>query len=173
MRCSRHAGPVASHCRFAPMFASARPPCRRPFDFFSDCISAVRCTKFSRLTKSDVHNQLHKGRQRGRFFRAKAQKKIAPDGRPKRVFKLQECQPGRMVRPKRVFNCRDANQAGWFGQSATSKYRGVHAMPVRSPLTAASRQCSRRPARHVVIRSEIYSGCISESRYSVNIYRVK
>ena len=119
VKCSRHAGPVASHCRFAPMFASARPPCRRPFDVFSDCISAGRCTKFSRLTKSDVHNQLHKGRQRGRFFRAKAQKKIAPDGRPKRVFKLQGCQPGRMVRSKRVFNCRDANQAGWFGQSAT------------------------------------------------------
>ena len=27
-------------------------------------------------------------------------------------------------------------------------------MPVRSPLTAATRQCSRRPARHVVIRSQ-------------------
>ena len=27
-------------------------------------------------------------------------------------------------------------------------------MPVRSPLTAAARQCSRRPARHVVVRSQ-------------------
>ena len=26
-------------------------------------------------------------------------------------------------------------------------------MPVRSPLTAAARQCSRRPARHVVVSS--------------------
>ena len=28
----------------------------------------------------------HRGRQRGRFFQAKAEKKIAPDGRPKRDF---------------------------------------------------------------------------------------
>ena len=42
---SRHAGTVAAHCRFAPMFASARPPWRCPFDVFSDCISAVKETK--------------------------------------------------------------------------------------------------------------------------------
>ena len=34
VKCSRHAGTVASHCRFAPMFASARPPCRHPLAVF-------------------------------------------------------------------------------------------------------------------------------------------
>jgi len=36
-----------------------------------------------------------------------------------------------------------------------------HATPGRSPLTAAARQCSRRPARHVVILSQFFSDCIS------------
>ena len=38
-------------------------------------------------------------------------------------------------------------------------------MPVRSPLTAASRQCSRRPARHVVVHSQFFSDCISAVNY--------
>jgi len=42
VRCSRHAGSVAAHRRFAATFASARPPCRLSYrQFFSDGISAV------------------------------------------------------------------------------------------------------------------------------------
>ena len=42
VKCSRHAGTVAAHCRYAPMFASARPPCRHPIAVFSVSISAFR-----------------------------------------------------------------------------------------------------------------------------------
>ena len=35
-----------------------------------------------------------------------------------------------------------------------SSKSGSHATPGRSPLTAATRQCSRRPARHVVVHSQ-------------------
>jgi hypothetical protein len=54
-------------------------------------------TAYLRLKKPSF-NQIHdRGRQRGRFFRAKAQKKIAPDGRPKRAFnEPQEYQYFRM-----------------------------------------------------------------------------
>ena len=51
--------------------------------------------------------------------------------------------------PKRVFNSSEV-----FKPCRCGFKQGVHATPGRSPLTAASRQCSRRPARHVVIRSQ-------------------
>ena len=149
MKCSRHAGPVASHCRFAPMFASARPPCRHPLAVFLRARFCGSMYEPSQQRNMAEAINITSGRIGGGvFFERKRRKKSH-----------------RMVGQSVSSNCRNANQAGWFGQSVTSKYRCVHAMPVRSPLTAASRQCSRRPARHVVIRSEIYSDCISESRY--------
>jgi len=70
VKCSRHAGSVAAH----RLRQRSRRPARHvvcPLAVFSDSISADRQT-----------NQVRPNR-RGRFFRAKAQKKIAPDGSAK------------------------------------------------------------------------------------------
>ena len=42
-------------------------------------------------------------------------------------------------------------------------------MPVLSPLTAAERQFSRRPARHVVIRLQFFADCISAVRSTSSV----
>ncbi len=76
---SRHAGSVAAH----RLRQRSRRPARHvvcPLAVFSDSISADRQT-----------NQVRPNR-RGRFFRAKAQKKIAPDGSAKACLQSQKCQ---------------------------------------------------------------------------------
>jgi len=77
----------------SPLTAASRQCSRRPARHGVNR-STFSSTAFLRLKKSGFDQTHHRGRQRGRFFRAKAQKKIAPDGRPKRDFKL----------PKRDFN---------------------------------------------------------------------
>ena len=117
VKCSRHGGTVAALHGKAMTFASARPPWR----LSTRRISPTAFLRFKRPSFRQKHH--FRPNRRGRFFPAKAQKKIAPDGsakaclqtlnaemplfrmvRPKLVFKeLKKCQPIRMVRPKRVF----------------------------------------------------------------------
>ena len=86
----------------SPLTAAARQCSRRP------ARHVVIRSQFSPIAylrlKKPSFNQIHdRGRQRGRFFRAKAQKKIAPDGRPKRVLIISGMPTTSDGRPKRVF----------------------------------------------------------------------
>ena len=73
---SRHAGSVAAHCRCAPMFASARPPCRNLFAGFPPL-------HFCDYRNTAATKYITEAESEGAFFRAKAQKKIALDGSAK------------------------------------------------------------------------------------------
>ena len=84
----------------SPLTAASRQFSRRPARH-GVVRSTFSSTAFLRLKKSSFDQKHHRGRQRGRFFRAKAQKKIAPDGRPKRDFKLPKRD---FNKPKRDFN---------------------------------------------------------------------
>ena len=111
-RCGFKQGVHATPGR-SPLTAASRQCSRRPARHVV-VHSQFSPTAFLRLKKPSF-NQIHnKGRQRGRFFRAKAQKKIAPDGRPKRDFnELHECQYIRMVgQSVSSMNCTNANTSG-------------------------------------------------------------
>ena len=104
---SRYASVVLSEvltpCRFGrrslPLRANVRvgPPAMSSF------ARSFSPTAFLHLKKPSFNQKHHRGRQRGRFFRAKAQKKIAPDGRPKRVSMTAGMPTQPDDRPKRVF----------------------------------------------------------------------
>ena len=117
----------------SPLTAAARQCSRRPARH-----GVVRSTfslaAFLRFKKTEVtkkvivRKKIHHFRttRRGCFFRAKAQKKIAPDGRPKRDFiepkrdfnEPQECQPIRMVgQSVTSMNRRNANTSGWSAKA--------------------------------------------------------
>jgi hypothetical protein len=75
---------------------------------FSDSISEDRHTNQLRQKKNWANFKYHfRPNRRGRFFRAKAEKKSAPDGSAKRDFnwqacrQQQKCQPQPMDRSKR------------------------------------------------------------------------
>ena len=105
----------------SPLTAAARQCSRRPARH-GVVRSTFSPTAFPRLKKSSFNQIHHRGRQRGRFFRAKAQKKIAPDGRSKRDFnEPPECQHIRMVgQSVTSMNRRNANPFGCVGKSVTS-----------------------------------------------------
>jgi len=71
---SRHAGSVAAHRGFAATFASVRSSCRLSNRHYSsDDISAVIEIPLQQINS-------FKAEQKGALIRAKAEKKIAPDG---------------------------------------------------------------------------------------------
>ena len=89
----------------------------------------LRFEKNLLTTKHHLSHKHHRGRQRGRFFRAKAQKKIAPDGRPKRVFIIAGMPTTSYSRPKRVFNSSEVLTPCRFGRRSLPLRANVRVGP--------------------------------------------
>ncbi len=95
----------------SPLTAATRQCTRRPARHvvIRSQFSPTAYLRFDKLLtfvneKALVPKTSQRPTEGGRFFRAKAQKKIAPDGRPKRVFIIAGMPTTSNGRPKRVFN---------------------------------------------------------------------